>query len=67
MKVKVRTFGDETSRVIFNNITTIQTGPGGTIVWVSADTFEADITLTIESDNHAVQNRENLWVRGPND
>ncbi len=67
MKVKVRTFGGDTPEVIFDDITIIQAGRGGTIVWVSDVAFEADILLTIEEDNHVVQKGFTLWVQGPND
>ncbi len=67
MKVNVRRFGGEGSGNPFDNITTIQTGRNGTIVWVSTDGYGADLRLTIEKDAHVVQDGTTLWVRGPND
>ncbi|KKL28812.1 hypothetical protein LCGC14_2371420 [marine sediment metagenome] len=67
MKVNVRKYGDESSEETFDNITTIQVGRNGTIVWVSTDDFEVDLLLTIGSHNHVTQEGRILWVRGPND
>ncbi len=64
MKVTIRTYGSGILRETFDNITTIQACRGGTIVWVSADAFEAGITLTIDSDNYVAQEGSTLWVRG---
>ncbi len=67
MKVKIRTFGGGDSEEIFDNVTTIQTGRSGTIVWVSTDGFGADLLVTIDSNNHVKQGGTTLWVQGPND
>ncbi len=66
MKVKVRTLGGETPEMLFDDITTIQTGRDGTIVWISECTLGADILLTIESDNHVHGPDASgaLWVWG---
>ena len=72
MKVKVRKFGGEDARVseVFDNICTVQTGREGTIVWVSEETFGADILVTINPSDHIVRkvdeegDRGTLWVVG---
>ena len=74
MKVKVRKFGGEVKDVeLFDDVTTIQAGRNGTIVWVSEETFGADIVVTIDPTDHIVRKADNegdlgtLWVTGQHD
>ena len=66
MIVKVRKFGDQ-GHTLYKGVTTVQSGKDGTIVWLSEDTYDADIMLTIDEDDHIVGPDESgtLWVRGP--
>ena len=65
MIVKVRKFGDQ-GHTLYKDVTTVQAGKDGTIIWFSEETYDADIMLTIDDDDHIDGPDESgtLWVKG---